>query len=305
MAESEPKKETPKPFLKLLIVLVLIGAGVGYFFKRFEIITTNGQITIRNRDGDQQATTDPDIIKPNIKMPPLREGRGDRIQIATFNAGPLDEVKFSSDVILSHLAAVIRNFDLVALQDIRVHDPGKLDLITNKLSQRGRHYEYVVSPGQMPNQESFNAFLFDRASLEVDRDHVFTLTDPSGRLRARPLSALFRVRGPAKDQAFTFVAVNAHINPSEREAELDLLPDVLETVRKNYPEEDDLILLASLQTSPDNLGTFGRRARHHVRGLKHREHDPKQLPGQQHPFRPSRHHRVRRRVGRVRTWHVA
>ena len=255
MAESDPKKEAPKPFLKLLIVLVIIGAGVGYFHKRFEVITNNGQFTIRSRDGGGSSGGGGDeVIKPNIKMPPIREGRGDRIQIATFNAGPLDEAKFASDVILTHLAGAVRNFDLVALQDLRINDPGKLELLTKKLNDRGRHYEYVVSPGQGPNQGVFNAFLYDRASVEVDRDRVSTFVDPNGRLHARPLSALFRARGPAKDQAFTFVAVIIYVNPSEREAELDILPDILETAKENYPSEDDFILLASLQAPPGSLG---------------------------------------------------
>lgn len=257
MAEpSEPKKTSKAP-PRLLILLVLLAAGGGYFFSKFEILRQDGGFTVRSRAAEQETVSDPGLIQPIIKMPPLREDRGDRVQIATFNAGPLDEMKFSSDAIVSHLANTIRNFDVVALQDIRVSDPGKLDLITQTLASRGRHYEYVVSPGETGSQGAFNAFLYDRASVEVDRDHVFTLTDPNGRLRIRPLSALFRVRGPAKDQAFTFVAINIHVNPHEREAELDLLPDVLETVRKNYPDEDDMILLASLQASPADFGALG------------------------------------------------
>jgi len=252
MAKSETQNESKSPFIKLLIVLVLIGVGVGYFLHKFKVSTTNGRFTIQSREPTKE-TTGSEIVKPNIKMPPIRKGRGDQIQIATFNAGPMDDATFASDTTIGLLAATIRNFDLVALQDIRVHDPGKLDLITSRLKKMGRHYEYVISPGQTPQLGSFNAFLFDRASLEIDRDQVFLLIDPSRRLDARPLSALFRVRGPAKDQAFTFVAVNVYISPHEREAELDLVPDILETVRKNHPEEDDVILMASLQTSPDDL----------------------------------------------------
>lgn len=255
--QADSKKEPSKPSKKLLIILVLLGIGGWYFFTRFEIINKDGQFTVRRRDAGQPAPKGDELIKPNIKMPPIREGRGDRIQVATFNIGPMDETKIASDTIVDHLANTIRNFDLVAIQDLRIHDPGQLDRITQKLASRGRHYEYVISPGQVANQGTFNAFLYDRASLEVDRDHVFTLTDPNGRLRAKPLSALFRVRGPAKNQAFTFVAINAHIDPNERESELLLLPDVLETVKKNYPEEDDWILFASLQTSPDELGALG------------------------------------------------
>lgn len=129
--QADSKQETKKTFPKLLILLVLLGVGVGYFFKRFEIIKQNGQITIRSRDG-KQTPPDNEPIKPNIKMPPLRNGRGDRIQIATFNVGPLDDIKLASDRIVDHLANTIRNFDLIALQDIRVHDPGQLDRITKK-----------------------------------------------------------------------------------------------------------------------------------------------------------------------------
>lgn len=259
MADQEEKKpESKKPFGKLLIILLLIGIGVACFLNFFEITNKNGQVTIRRRDaGDADLDPNkPNIPKINIKMPPLRKGRGDQIQIATFNAGPIDTTKLASKTTINHLANAIRNFDLVALQDLHIHDPGQLNQITKKLNDRGRHYDYVVSPGQVPGKGPFNAFLYDRASIEVDLDQTFTLTDPHGRLLAKPLAALFRVRGPTKDQAFTFVAINVYIAPNEREAELDLLPGILETVKQNYPNEDDWLLLASLQTAPSDFGAL-------------------------------------------------
>ncbi|MGD9128191.1 MAG: hypothetical protein PVH19_12515, partial [Planctomycetia bacterium] len=150
----------------------------------------------------------------------------------------------------------IRNFDLVALQNLRVRDPGKLDLITEQLNARGRHYEYVISPGQASSTGVFNAFLFDRASIEVDRDKVFDWVDPHQRFNVRPLSAMFRVRGPATNQAFTFVAINVYIDPTERENELGLLPEVLDAVKQNYPGEDDMILFGSFQAAPGDLGVI-------------------------------------------------
>lgn len=240
-----------------MLVLLVCAIGGGYFFfSRYELISEDGQYIIRRRDG-QGSSSESDEFKLNIPQPSIRKRNNNLIQVATFNAGPLDEMKLSSAAIVDHLANTIRNFDVVALQNIQVRDPGKLNLILKRLNSRGRHYEYVVSPGQASIGGAFNAFLFDGASVEVDLDQVFSLNDPKGRFPTRPLSALFRVRGPKKDQAFTFVAINVYVNPAEREAELDFLPDVWDEVKENYPKEDDLLLCASLQASPPNLGAVG------------------------------------------------
>lgn len=87
---------------------------------------------------------------------------------------------------------------------------------------------------------------------------VYSVPDPRDLLHRPPLVAGFTVRGPPKNEAFTFTLVNIHTDPDEVEYEVDALADVFEAVRNNGDHEDDIILLGDLNAGPDELGRLGR-----------------------------------------------
>jgi hypothetical protein len=127
------------------------------------------------------------------------------------------------------------------------------------INSHGRKYNYVIGPrlGRTSSKEQY-AFIFDMASIEVDRTMLYTVADPDGLLHRPPLVAWFRVRGPPEGQAFTFKLINIHTDPDETEQELNALDNVFRAVRDDGLEEDDVILLGDLNVDSDHLGELGR-----------------------------------------------
>jgi deoxyribonuclease-1-like protein len=154
---------------------------------------------------------------------------------------------------------VIRRFDVIAIQGIATPRDDLMAIVVEQLNYNGRHFDYVIGPrsGRDAAPEQF-AFIFDAASIEVDRSTMYTVDDPARLLRRDPLVATFRVRGPEPKDAFTFALVNVHVDPQRASGELDALAEVYRAVRNNGLGEDDIILLGNLGTDDRRLGLLGQ-----------------------------------------------
>lgn len=234
------------------VVMVVAVAGAGYYLlSNYEVKRQDGEIVIGRRDGAA-------ISSPVASQPPVSEPKRKTLRLATFNLGPLDRTKLGSPLIAARLATLIRDFDVVAVQDLRGSNQGVVRDLVGHVNAAGGNYNFAVGPevGTQPI-DSYSAILFDAGRVEIDRSTVQSVEDPAGRLRHRPLIALFRARGPATDEAFTFLLVNVQVDPARADMELDLLDDVYRAAQASQPAEDDVILLGDLQTDGTRSGQLG------------------------------------------------
>ena len=237
--------------LPVLVVAALAGGGY-YFLSNYEIKREETRIVIVRRDGEP-------IGGPIDNRPPLTDPHRLTLRLATFNPGPLDRMKLGSPLIAAHLATVIRDFDVVAIQGLHSPNQGLVRDLVRQVNAAGGNYDFAVGPEVGAETiESYTAILFDAGRIDIDRSTVHTVDDPAGRLTHRPLMALFRARGPAPDEAFTFVLVNVQVDPARVEMELDLLDDVFAAARASHPDEDDVILLGNFQTDGSRPGQLAR-----------------------------------------------
>jgi endonuclease/exonuclease/phosphatase family metal-dependent hydrolase len=181
------------------------------------------------------------------------------IRIASFNIQVFGESKLAKPEVMQVLVDVVRQFDVVAIQEVRSRTQDVLPRFVQLLNAQGRQYDYALGPplGRTHSTEQY-AFVFDTQRLEIDRRALYTVVDPGDRLHREPLVAAFRVRGPPPDQAFTFTLVNIHTDPDEVESELAALDDVFRAVQEDGRGEDDVILLGDLNADDQNLGELGR-----------------------------------------------
>ncbi len=185
---------------------------------------------------------------------------GPAIRIASFNIQVFGDAKASKPYVMATLAAIIQNFSVVAIQEIRTQDDYFIDnFLRTYVNTNGRVYDKVVGPrlGRTVSKEQY-AFIYDTATIEVNRRSVFTVNDPDDLLHREPLVAMFRVRGPPPEQAFTFVLVDMHTDPDETGPELNALAQVYQAVRRASGGEDDIILLGDLNVDDKHLGDLGR-----------------------------------------------
>ena len=226
-------------------MLLLFLAG-GYFTDKFNFDWMNlDQLLVRTRG----------VMSGDV--PVQREG--ETVRIASFNIQVLGQSKLNKPEVMQVLADVIRRFDVVAIQEIRSKRQDILPRFVELINAGGRHYDYVIGErlGRTVSKEQY-AFIFDTASIQVDRLSTYTIGDPDDLLHREPMVASFRVRGPRTDQAFTFTLINIHTDPDETDQELDVLDDVYRRVRGDGRGEDDIILLGDLNVDYHHLGELGQ-----------------------------------------------
>ncbi|HEV7282425.1 MAG TPA: endonuclease/exonuclease/phosphatase family protein [Pirellulaceae bacterium] len=190
----------------------------------------------------QTSANNPGGLEGQIAAAP-RSG-ADAVRIATFNLQVYGEAKASNPFVMQRLAAIVRLFDVVAVQEIRTLDETHLQKLLALVNAEGRQYLYVAGPrlGRTVSKEQY-AYLYDATKLECDRSQIYTVEDKSDLLHREPLVAWFRVRGLPPADAFSFTLVNFHLDPDEVDRELPLVDEVLRAVKNDGRNEDDVILL--------------------------------------------------------------
>jgi hypothetical protein len=238
------------------LLLVAAGAGGWYFFSHYQIQGLDS-VAVKPR-GAMGGGPSPSVTGDASDLPPVPPGK-DTIRIAAFHCGPLDQNKIGKPLVVERLSQVIRRFDIVALQDLRARNHAVIGQLVERVNGEGRQYHYALPPdAEQEKVHSFNAFVYDRATIEIDHGTLCLANDPGGRLRHPPLVAAFRARGPDPRTAFTFTLVNVHTDAERAATELDVLAEVFRAVRDDGRNEDDVILLGDLEVDERHLGQLGQ-----------------------------------------------
>ena len=228
----------------------MVYAGLWLFTKNFAI---EGLHNVR-------VAPRPSTTPTAIDNPLPVERAGETIRIASFNIQVFGTTKSNKPHVMDVLARVVRQFDIVAIQEVRSKDEDILPRFVELINSGG---PAVRLRHRTPNRDAPRApnsmLLFStRASIEVDRSQLYTVEDPDDLLHREPLVGWFRVRGPTPEQAFTFSLVNIHTDPDETDQELDALDDVFRVVRDDGRREDDVIILGDLNVDDRHLGQLGQ-----------------------------------------------
>jgi exonuclease III len=157
------------------------------------------------------------------------------------------------------LANVVRQFDIVAIQELRTTDDSVMESLLALVNAEGSGYRYLVGPrlGRTSSKEQY-VFVYDAARVDVDPQSVITVADPQDYLHREPTIARFQVRSTSAQPGFSFILANIHTDPDETDTELDALADVFVSLQRNNWQEDDVILLGDLNVSHQELGRLGR-----------------------------------------------
>lgn len=185
--------------------------------------------------------------------------QGDSITIASFNIQVFGQSKLNKPDVMEVLTKIVRQFDVVAIQEVRSSQQDVLPRFVSMLNADGSRFDYAIGErlGRTSSKEQY-AFVFNTATIEIDRSAIYTVGDPDDLLHREPTVASFRVRGPAPEEAFTFTLVNIHTDPDEVDMEVDVLDNVMQAVRSDGRGEDDIILLGDLNADERSFGELGQ-----------------------------------------------
>lgn len=278
-----------------LVSLAVMLFGGWFFFSNFQVDLTqpSPQVVARDPQGNYSApplaqNSSPfgqSTTPPPLAAPPLAQGSPapqsswpvattstggaapvarDTIRIGSFNIQVFGESKIGKPDVMNVLSSIVRNFDVVAIQEIRSARQDILPNFIQQINSRGRRYDFVIGEriGRTSSKEQY-AFIFDTDTIEVDRRTLYTVYDPDDLLHREPLVGWFRCKAPDPREAFTFSLVNIHVDPDETNLshannELDVLDDVMVQVRGDGRGEDDVILLGDFNANDRNLGHLSR-----------------------------------------------
>ncbi len=237
---------------KLPLVLVLVGLGLGswYFASHYRI------------EGIDALRIEPrDAVSTAPRKAPARKLAKTTLRIAAANFGPLDANRLATPGVANRVVHILRQFDVVALQDIQAPDQRLLVRLVEEVNAQGRRYHFAVPPAVGRDVvRQYNAFVFDTETVQIDWTTVASVDNRDGRFRHPPLVAAFQARGPEAGEAFTFTLINVHTPLDRAEAELGLLASVYRAVRDSGRNEDDVILLGQIGTDDEHLGPLARVA---------------------------------------------
>jgi endonuclease/exonuclease/phosphatase family metal-dependent hydrolase len=179
----------------------------------------------------------------------------DAITIASFNIQVFGESKIAKHQVVDVLARVVRNFDIVAVQEVRAKSDSVIPQFISAINADGSRYQFVIGPrlGRTVSKEQYT-FIYDTTRIEIDPSSVGTSPNPGDRLHRPPLHARFRVRANPPESGFTFWLVDTHTDPDEVALEVNALADVFMEMKSLRPDEDDVILLGDLNAGPPQFG---------------------------------------------------
>jgi endonuclease/exonuclease/phosphatase family metal-dependent hydrolase len=248
-ARRNPRLPWEGPMKRLSSLLLVIVAAIAGVY-----LVQSGLIKGLPLPGGPSAATTSGSVPPRV---------GETIRVATWNIQAFGEAKLADPSAMHVIVPVLRNFDVIAIQEVRAQNQNVLPELVALLNAGGQHhYDYCLGPrlGRSTSKEQY-AFIFDMASIEVDRNQLYTVDDPDDLLHREPLVGWFRARlaDPQQAQlAFTFSLVNVHTDPDEVDRELDVLDDVLFAVQGDRRREDDTIVLGDFNVNDRNLRELGK-----------------------------------------------
>lgn len=157
---------------------------------------------------------------------------------------------------MDRLADVIRQFDLIALQEITDSSGASLPQLVNLVNKNGARYQFVVSPRvgrQASGYYEQYAFVFDSDRIAGGEAYCYMVNDEQDYLHREPHVGRFATKS---NHPFTFTLINIHTDPDTVRSELNDLANVLVQVRNYEYPEDDVILLGDLNQGPGKMGNL-------------------------------------------------
>jgi hypothetical protein len=160
-----------------------------------------------------------------------------RFIVASYHLGSVD---FKDPDTISAIADILSRFEMVALQCIRDENAdAALYELVGELNRYGYQYDYLLGPNVKEALTRY-AYVY-RAdimypvqwySYDDSREHDFMW---------EPFVARFKMG----DGTFDVTLVNYYTEPESSPREIDLLPRVINDVKKRVPDETDIIVLCS------------------------------------------------------------
>jgi len=229
------RKKSSSTMLVVLVLLLLLLVGYIYITKNPTVLDK-----IPNVTGKQSEPT----AFPTVTTPAITATTSDStIKVAAFNLQVFGTTKADKPEVMGVLSRIIRNYDVIAVQEIRDATQTALPKLRDAVNSMGSsQYDYVVSErlGRTTSKEQY-AYLYNIQTIQLIGS-PYTYPDSSDIFHREPYVAEFK----AKNGNFDFVMVTIHTDPDTATQEINDLPVVVDDAKKKFQGEGDFIVVGDL-----------------------------------------------------------
>ena len=238
MVKRRKKKRLKDLIFVALIFILMVMILVGFLY------TSNSSAVIDKipKKGDKQPAAIPTITPSTVTFP------NNTVKLAAFNLQIFGTSKADKPELMEVLSKTIRNFDIVAVQEIRDASQTALPALKNSVNDMaGPKYDFVVSDrlGRTTSKEQY-AYLYNTQTIQ-QIGNPYTYPDSSDLFQREPYVAEFK----ARNGNFDFVLITIHTDPDTATQEINDLPKVVENAKGRYQGEGDFILMGDLNADCD------------------------------------------------------
>lgn len=163
-----------------------------------------------------------------------------KIKIASFNIQVFGKSKREKEDVMQVLEKIVRNFDIVAVQEIKDRTLQTLPYFIGRINAiGGDRYDGVASArlGRQYHIERY-AFIYNTKTIRF-RNISYVYNDSSDVFAREPFIASFS----SVSGNFDFTLVNIHTKPKDATKEIQALVDVVKDADKRVSDDKDVIVL--------------------------------------------------------------
>lgn len=177
---------------------------------------------------------------PNIPKEviiPVEEPKASlEVKIASFNIQIFGESKREKLDVMEVLEKIVKNFDIVAVQEVRDDTNTTLPSFVQKINEHSKEiYAFIASPrlGRTQSKEQY-AFIFNSKVKPEGDSYVYN--DINDDFEREPYIAYF------ESNKFSYILVNIHTKPTDARKEIYSLVEVIKDASQHYDDKDVIVL---------------------------------------------------------------
>ena len=191
--------------------------GIGFVFIGVIVIASYGTI-IYNQDQGVEVET---------------------VKIAAFNIQIFGQAKSQKQDVMAVLRDVVREFDIVLIQEIRDASEQTIPNFVEAINQmEGPNYSFIESErlGRTSSKEAY-AYIYNTETVQFIQGSDYVYNDVNDVFEREPYIACFKAGN------FDFVLVGIHTKPDDAYREIGNLTLVVSSIQNASPNEKDIVVM--------------------------------------------------------------
>jgi len=161
------------------------------------------------------------------------------VKIAAFNVQIFGEAKSQKGDVMTVLTKIVREFDIVLIQEIRDASGQTIPNFVEKINQlEGPDYSFINSErlGRTTSKEAY-AYVYNTETVQFIQGSDYVYNDVNDVFEREPYIASFKIG------SFDFMLVGIHTKPDDAYNEIGNLTLVVSSIQAAKPNEKDIIVM--------------------------------------------------------------